>query len=300
MSRRLITFALLSIILLTSAGIDASGKRRFKSPDQYRIGTFNLWRSDLGKGDYAWTERKEILAGAIIENSFDIFAAEEVDTTMFRELPPVVTAKGGEYTWLTFSPYDANGEGSMKAQAIVYRTNRFEVLEFHHFWCSETPDVMSTGWDEQKFKRGACCAVLKDIKSGRKLFVMASHFPLGKEARLHFAPIVIEKARLYNPEGYPSFLIGDLNTREDRPESKILRSYWNDSYLSSQSKEGPEGTFNNHGINEDMESAPRIDFVYWQGKGVIPIRYVCNPARYGEKNIYASDHCPVYVDFEIK
>jgi len=286
--------------ILSTVSVDGYAKPKSKQSDTYRIGTFNLWRSDIGKGDYLWADRKDILAGAIIENAFDIFAAEEVDTAMFRELPSIVESRGGAYSWLTFSPYDAEGKGSMKAQAIVYRSDRFEVEDFHHFWCSETPDVMSTGWDEQKFKRGACCAVLKDIRSGRKLFIMASHFPLGKEARLHFAPIVIEKARQYNPEGYPSFLIGDLNTREDRPESRILRSYWNDSYLSSQSKEGPEGTFNNHGINEDMESAPRIDFVYWQGKGVIPIRYVCNPARYGEKNIYASDHCPVYVDFEIK
>jgi len=265
---------------------------------QARLGTFNLWRSDIGKNEYSWANRKDILAQAIIDNNFDIFAAEEVDTTMFRELPAIVSAKGGKYEWFTFSPYSADGSGSMKAQAIVYKSDRFELLESNHFWCSETPDVISTGWDEGKFKRGACCATFKDKKSGKKLFVMVSHFPLGKEARLHFAPIVIDRAKMYNPENLPSFLMGDLNTRYERPESEILRSYWTDAYVGAKTKEGPTGTFNNHGKYKDLEKAPKIDFVYYRGEGVKAVKYVCNPAQYN--GIYPSDHCPVYVDFKIK
>ena len=34
------------------------------------------------------------------------------------------------------------------------------------------------------------------------------------------------------------------------------------------------------------------------GKGVVPLRYVCNDVRYG--GFYASDHFPLHVDFEIK
>lgn len=264
-----------------------------------RIGTYNLWRSDIGKNEYAWDLRKGVLARSIVDNGFDVFAAEEVDTTMFRELPDLVKKAGGKYEWLTFSPYDPEGKGSMKAQAIVFRSDRFEAEEFHHFWCSETPDRMSTGWDEGKFKRGACCAVLREKRSGRRIFVMASHFPLGKEARLHFAPIVIEKAQAYNPDCLPSFLVGDLNTRQERPESGILRSYWTDAFIAvpDSLREGPKGSFNNHNVNADMEKVPRIDFVYFRGEGIVPERYVTNAAKYGE--IYPSDHCPVYVDFTI-
>lgn len=267
---------------------------------QVRIGTYNLWRSDIGKNEYAWAGRKHILARSIVDNAFDVFAAEEVDTAMFRELPDLVKKAGGNYEWHTFSPYDPEGKGSMKAQAIVFRADRFELVDFHHFWCSETPDVISTGWDEQKFKRGACCATLKDKETGRKIFVMASHFPLGKEARLYFAPIVIERAKLYNQDGLPSFLVGDLNTRQERPESEILRSYWNDAFITvpTEKRTGPVGSFNNHNVDADMEKAPRIDFVYYKGEGVCAERYVTNDAKY--EAIYPSDHCPVYVDFIIK
>ena len=42
----------------------------------------------------------------------------------------------------------------------------------------------------------------------------------------------------------------------------------------------------------------RIDFIYYRGKGVTPLRYVCNDARYD--GFFASDHFPVWVDFEIQ
>ncbi|MGM9739537.1 MAG: endonuclease/exonuclease/phosphatase family protein, partial [Candidatus Cryptobacteroides sp.] len=257
--------------------------------------TYNLWRSDLGKEDYRWELRKERLVKSILDCNIDIFAAEEVDTTIFREIPEMLE----NYAWLVFSPYSPGGSGAIKAQAIVYRKDKFKPVNFNHFWLSPTPDEMSSGWDEVKFKRGACCAEFKMLEGGRKFFFMASHFPLGREARLNIASLMIDREKKYNPKSLPSFFTGDLNTREERPESEILRTWWKDSYLElpADRKAGPKGTFNNHGLNEDMDIAPRIDFVYFRGEGIEPLRYVCDDTLY--EGLYPSDHCPVYVDFLI-
>lgn len=265
-----------------------------------RIGTFNLWRSSIGQGEYEWANRKDKLAQAIIDNDMDIFAGEEVDPVIFKEIPAILAEKGVDYTWKTFSPYKEDGQSPLKAQAIIYKTDKYDMLDFHYFWCSPTPDVKSTGWDEQKYIRGACCAIMRDKATGKKIFVMASHFPLGSEARQHFVPILNEKAAQYNPDGLPAFFIGDLNTREYWPESALLREYWTDSYLAvPESKHiGPKGTFNLHGDNKDMDAAPRIDFVYYRGDGIEPQNYVVNAKLYD--GIYPSDHCPVYVDFKIR
>lgn len=283
----------LSILALYSTDVVACGRK--SNPVELRVGTYNVWRSDLGKDDYRWEVRKERLVKSILDCNIDIFAAEEVDTTIFREIPGMLE----NYAWLVFSPYSPDGSGSMKAQAIVYRKDKFIPLSFKHFWLSPTPDEMSSGWDEMKFRRGACCAEFKMLKGGRKFFFMASHFPLGKEARLNIADLMIEREKKYNPKSLPSFFTGDLNTREERPESEILRTWWKDSYivLPADRKDGPEGTFNNHGLNEDMDIAPRIDFVYFRGEEVEPLRYVCDDTLYD--GLYPSDHCPVYVDFLI-
>ena len=290
--------ALVSAACGTGRVAGNAGPKRQSSMD-IRVGSYNLWRSDLGKGEYAWDLRKEKLARAIACIDFDIFGIQEVDTTIQRELPALVEAAGGDYEWFVVSPYSVDGKGS-KAQGIVYRKSRFEMIVNHRFWLSPTPDEMSSGWDEMKFKRGACCAVFRDKVSGMKFFFMMSHMPLGHEANANSAPIILEREKRYNPDGLPSFFVGDLNTREDRPSSQLFRTWWNDAFLALPSgmKTGSAGTFNSHGQNAGkMDTAPRIDFIYYRGKGIEPLHYTCDNRTDG--GIFPSDHCPVYVDFRV-
>lgn len=284
MKRNILIFSLLAISALATA-------------KPIRVGTYNLWRSDIGKEEYRWENRKDKLVKSIIDCNMDIFAAEEVDTTIFREIPALLAEGGAKYSWWNFSPYNSEGKGAIKAQAVIYKTDRFKMLESHHFWYSETPEKMSSGWDEMKFKRGGCCFIFKDKQNGRKFFVMVSHMPLGREANYEAAKIVLQMAKKYNPKNLPAFFMGDLNTREERNSSQLLRTYFTDSYLTDATKVGPKGTFNNHGVNKNMDEAPRIDFVYFRGMNIKPLKYTVNTLQYG--GIYPSDHCPVYVDFEI-
>ena len=75
----------LSILALYSTDVAAGGRK--SNPVELRVGTYNVWRSDLGKDDYRWEVRKERLVKSILDCNIDIFAAEEVDTTIFREIP---------------------------------------------------------------------------------------------------------------------------------------------------------------------------------------------------------------------
>lgn len=60
-------------------------------------------------------------------------------------------------------------------------------------------------------------------------------------------------------------------------------------------RKGSVGTFNKRGENEDMNAAPRIDYIYYRGEGVKPLGYTCDNRRY--EGYYPSDHCPIYADF---
>lgn len=264
-----------------------------------RVGSFNLWRSDLGKDEYAWEVRKPRLIRAIKDMGYDLFGAEEVDTTMIKELPSLFDEAGLNYKMFIFSPYKSDGGVGNKAQAIIYNTERLEMLEDHHFWFSETPDSISGGWDEMKFRRGACCGIFLDRKSNRKFFLMLSHMPLGKEANLHAAEILLERAEMYNPDHLPALFVGDLNTRPDTPSSELLRTYWTDVYLHlpADKREGPQGTFNSHNVEKDMETAQRIDYIYFRGDKVKPLNYTCSTVTYD--GLYPSDHCPIYSDIVI-
>ena len=121
--------------------------------------------------------------------------------------------------------------------------------------------------------------------------------PLGKEANANVAPVILERAKEYNPENLPSFFVGDLNTREWTSSSELFRTYWSDTFLTVpvETRKGSVGTFNKRGENEDMNAAPRIDYIYYRGDGITPLGYTCDNRRY--EGCYPSDHCPIYADF---
>ena len=77
----------------------------------------------------------------------------------------------------------------------------------------------------------------------------------------------------------------------------MFRSYWNDTFLTvpADVRKGSVGTFNKRGENEDMNAAPRIDYIYYRGEGFKPLGYTCDNRRY--EGYYPSDHCPIYADF---
>lgn len=301
--RRLFAYSL-ALLVLASCGagkkaiVTDSGKQ---ASIECRIGTYNLLcpGSKLRNDGYDWPVRRERMAETIADIGFDILGVEEFDTAIQNDLPSLVKKAGGDYEWFIFSPYNKDGGVGRKAQGIAYRKDRFTMLESHHFWLSPTPDEKSKGWDELKYTRGACCAIFKENKSGLRFFLMVSHMPLGKEANANVAPVILERAKMYNPENLPSFFVGDLNTREWTESSKLFCTYWSDSFLTlpAEARTGSAGTFNKRGQNEDMSLAPRIDYVYYRGEGVTPVGYTCDNRRF--EGYYPSDHCPVYVDFII-
>ena len=259
-----------------------------------RIGSYNLWVSQIGKDDYAWEVRRERLAASIVDNAFDILGAQEVNTRIQEELPDLLKQAGApDYSWFIFSPYVEDGGVGDKAQAILWKADKYEMSNPHHFWYSETPGEMSSGWDEQRFNRGGCCVTFRDKKTGIEFVFALSHMPLGKEANLHAAGILVDEIEKYNVRNLPAVFVGDLNTRPDTPSSDVLRAYWTDArlYLPEDKIEGPYGTFNNHDVERDMEKAPRIDYIYFKG-GAEPQNYVCNTGKYD--GFYPSDHCPIY------
>ena len=284
---------ILSLIFVSTFALSAERS-------SFRIGSYNLWISNLGKGDNAWEYRRVRLAQSIADIDFDIFGAQEVDLRIQKELPSLIENAGGDvYEWFVFSPYTEDGGIGDKAQAIIYKKNRFEIVDSGHFWFSETPDVMSSAWDEIRYRRGACWAIFRDLKSGVRFFVMHTHMPLGIDAKNHAAEIIVSKSAECNPDGLPAFFLGDMNSVPDSKPSEIFRTYWTDVYLELPYKkmEGPSGTFNAATLNRNMRAARRIDYIYYRGSIRIK-KYFCNTDRYD--GFYPSDHCPIYADIKIK
>ena len=265
----------------------------------FRIGTYNLRMSGLDKETaYVWDVRKERLKQSITECAFDIFGIQEVSTTTQAWLDKELAS---QYAFKYFSPYNQRGTGD-RAQGIGYRKDAFTLSEWHYFWASDTPDVMTDNDSgaQGTFSRGGCCCVLTHKGTGTRIFFMNNHGCLNSAPNMAGAHVYIDQEKRFNAEGLPSFFVGDMNARESSEEGSVYMTYtswWKDPYmlLDSSKKSGCSGTFNGY---SSPSGKYRIDYVFFRGDAVSPVQYRCDNKLYD--GLYASDHFPVWVEFAIK
>ena len=227
---------------------------------------------------------------SITENDFDVFGLQECSDDIKTYLSDQLSS----YDIRFFNPYSASGTGNGEANGLAYKKDRFTLSDWHWFWLSDTPDVMAN--NDGTHNRGGCCAILTDKTTSTKIFMMVTHGCLDADARAQYAPQFEQMEKLYNPNGYPSFFVGDMNAQPSDPASATYRTYWNDAYYSSAPKTGPYCTYNAFNLERNMYTHQNhLDYVYY--RNATPRRYVCNDRKYG--GYYASDHLPVYVDMKV-
>jgi endonuclease/exonuclease/phosphatase family metal-dependent hydrolase len=150
--------------------------------------------------------------------------------------------------------------------------------------------------------RGGFCITLTDLQNkGARYFVMVTHAHLNKEDHAASAHIFVEMEKRYNPEGLPSFFLGDFNAHEKDACYPTYQAYWTDAYHAFDTKpelrEGPEGTYNGWDPESVQNPETRIDFVFFRGR-VEPLRYECDSTLFD--GYCASDHFPVILDCKVK
>lgn len=258
------------------------------------VGSYNLRMSHLDNGtDNAWSVRKDRLKKSILEAPFDVFGIQEVDDKTQAWLDSELSSK---YAFRYFSPYSANGNGT-RAQGIGYRADRYTLSDWHYFWATDTPDVMSTNdtGSSGNFNRGGCCCVLTHIATGTKVFVMNNHGCLNDQSNEDAAPVYVEQEKKYNKDGLPSFFVGDMNAKESGPVYKTYTAHWSDAYLAASKRTGASGTYN---AFKNPGGSSRIDYVFFRGEGVTAESYHCENKLYD--GFYPSDHFPIWVEFKIE
>ena len=298
----------MSVLAMAALGLTSAAELPARKPVEVRVGSYNLRRAklDAESPENNWQVREPRLIQSILDCRFDICGLQEVDSAEQESIPRKLAERVVEYGSYFFGPYAEDGHGT-KAHGVIWRKDRFKLVgKPHYFWLSDPPDVKQVndfgGDGKHKFIRGGFCVVLKDRKAGRKYLMMVTHAPLNKQQHAAAAHIFIDMEKKYNPKGGPSFFVGDMNANEGHAASAVYRTHWTDSWHAFDSnpelRTGPEVTFNGWKLDEVPANYSRIDFIYFRGKGVTPLRYVCDNTRYD--GLFASDHFPIYVDFEIK
>ena len=80
--------------------------------------------------------------------------------------------------------------------AIYYKNKKFKLVKDETFWLSETPELISIGWDAA-LKRIVTVGVFTILNSNKKLVVYNSHFDhIGKIAREKSVGVIINHIKV--------------------------------------------------------------------------------------------------------
>lgn len=257
-------------------------------PVGLRIGTFNCRVSNMDEGDNSWNNRKTRLLSSIKNNDYDILGVQECD----GDVQSYLNANLSGYTFKFFDPY----QGTNKAHGLIYKTSDYELTDWNTFWLSDEGAKSTIVADNDEtadafYTRGGCYAILTHKSTEAKVFVMVTHGCLG-DKKYETVYETVEKEQ--NPDGYPSFFIGDMNASPSNAASVTYREYWFDAYQRAADVTGPAGTFN--GFNVSKDPTQRVDYIYYRGEVDVDA-YVCDNTKYD--GFYPSDHCPVYADVKV-
>jgi endonuclease/exonuclease/phosphatase family metal-dependent hydrolase len=255
-----------------------------------RIMTFNL-RLDLASdGPNAWPHRRDWVASLIRFHAPDVVGVQEALVHMLTDLDARLPG------FARVGVGRADGRAGGEFSAILYRTDRLEMLDNGTFWLSPTPEAPgSKGWDAA-IERVATWARFRDRRTGCTHVHLNTHFDhIGEQARQESARLI--RQRLASLAGdLPIIVTGDLNSD---PQSAAYRIFTRDTipaagaplrdaFTSSASGHyGPTSTWT---AFKAIEPGRRIDYVLLSAQIPVLTHGILPDSWDGR---FPSDHLPV-------
>jgi len=266
------------------------------SPDEdaglFCVMTYNIRYAgdEQTEGINSWNNRKSLVASVIRFHRADIVGLQEA---LKHQLDDLVELLPG-YAWVGVGRDDGKAGGEFSA--IMFKQERFEVLEHSTFWLSETTEKPSRGWDAA-FNRVVTWARMNDRRTNRTFYFFNTHFDhQGNQARAQSALLLKRKVAQIGGHS-PTIITGDFNFR---PESDAYRSLTDDNgFVDAQeaSRHGHYGsmiTFNDFG--RSVVEGNKIDYILVKNNVEVIQHGIISETFDGR---FPSDHMPVLAEVQI-
>lgn len=216
--------------------------------DEIDVMTFNI-RTDVDGGDKAWSYRGSFLMDHIRDYGADVVCLQEVKRSQFNSIKANLSDK---YQMVYF---ERDAASDPEGLAILF-TYEFDLLESEVFWLSETPDVMSKGWDADYHR--ICVRALLCSCYGVYLNVFNTHLEwAGETARNKGLELIMHRAESVD---YPTVICGDFNAVAGSDTYKIIsQSFYDSAKYANKTDDG--WTAHDWGLFDPEWSKP-IDFIF--------------------------------------
>ena len=237
---------------------------------------------DLGKK--SWFYRADLILKNIAAEAPTVIGFQEVTKWQYAYLCDTLS---GYDSVITYRDDTAFSEGC----PVFYNTSLYNLKDKGSFWLSETPEVMSKGWDAACY-RICSYVILEEKQTGKAFVVFNTHLDhVSDTARINGIGVVLDKIAQFG--GLPSVIIGDLNAAED---SETYRSVTQNFLDAKYQLENPQisATYQNWGTELDR---PCIDYCMISKTGFTVNSYKVVQTTYD--GVYPSDHFPLSVSLTL-
>ncbi|MDF2921671.1 MAG: hypothetical protein K0R57_585 [Paenibacillaceae bacterium] len=257
---------------------------------QLRLMTFNI-RNPSGSGDESWDNRRRLAIRAIRSFGPDLAGLQEGYDNQIEDL---LAGLGDDYRSVGVSRY---GNTEDEYNNILYRADKYRVVEEGQFWLSDTPDAAgSKNRHEPKYPRictWARFALVHDCEAA--FYYFNTHLGLSEEAKTQGVRVILERiSRIVASPQLPVFLGGDFNLEETHSLfGDIMDSGFRDTWTGAGCPLDGDGTVHHFEGTPDKE---HIDWIF--EKNAIAVRSI-RINRYHEQGRYPSDHYPVELVVDI-
>ena len=259
---------------------------------------------DVGKAPYLVLTQNMRCAND--ENGNSISLRSQRFRMMITEYQPdIICTQETNLQWLNYFESDLSGLYGMVGEfdggfgttignenTILFRKDRFQLVQTDTFWMSETPAVPSKV-DASTYRRICTWAILKDKLTGQKIFVSNLHLDNGKNAaRDQQISIVLERLETYY-QRYPSILTGDFNATTSSNTYSIAAKKLKDAYKNAE--------YNSSSINYTCDQygtkkGSMLDYIFYNVY-YTALEYRILNDQYGG---YVSDHYGVISEMQYR
>lgn len=269
-------------LILFACFLSASAFSQQADSPEIILASYNIRMDTPNDSMNAWPHRKENVKALIQYHDFDIIGIQEGfkhQLTQLLEMPGYASIGAGR----------DDGKEAGEHSAIIYKTDRFELMDSGDFWLSETPDKPGLGWDATCCNRIASWAKYEDKTTKHVFYVFNAHFDhQGVVARQESGKLMVEKIKEIAKDA-PVICTGDFNSTPDTEQIKALSTLLHDAYsVTKLPPYGPVGTTNSFRFTAPMKN--RIDYVFVSKHFEVSKYAVLTDAK---DQRYPSDHLPV-------
>ena len=278
--RFMATLAAASLLRSVKSAAYAAGV----SAGELLIATYNL-RYAGDEPPHSWPQRRPALKALLDLYRPDIIGTQEGLYPQVKD----IAADQPACDWIGLGR-DGGSHGEF--MAIFYRRERFEPLEYEHFWLSDTPEVIGSSTWGNGVRRMVTWVRFRDRTTGREFYFWNTHLDHEVQlAREKSAELIRQRIGML-PSGTPLFLVGDFNSvaRENRAYEILTQDAGlTDTWFAARERRNADAN-SFTGFGPLRREDKRIDWIL--ARGAMDVR-ATEAVTFRQGETWPSDHLPI-------